>query len=134
MVLQGIWRLLLRKPIFCDFSERGRGVQTPCPLSGSAHNVRKFLHLEGRSYYIPLCKKTCLWGLLTCKAQPALLSWMFMHGSRGYSRGSRPHPPSINHKNIGFLSNTSLDPLKNHKATKPASHVGPPLAHQRNAI
>ena len=26
----------------------------------------------------------------------------------------------INHKNIGFLSNTGPDPLKNHKATKPA--------------
>ena len=29
-----------------------------------------------------------------------------------------------NHKNIGFLSNTGPDPLKNHKATKPAFNVG----------
>ena len=35
-----------------------------------------------------------------------------------------------NHKNIGFLSNTGPDPLKNHKATKPAFNAGPPLAHQ----
>ena len=28
-------------------------------------------------------------------------------------------PTLKNHKNIGFLSNTGPDPLKNHKATKP---------------
>ena len=39
-----------------------------------------------------------------------------------------------NHKNIVFLSNTGPDPLKNHKATKPAFNVGPSWAHQRNAI
>ena len=39
-----------------------------------------------------------------------------------------------NHKNIGFLSNTGPDPLKNHKATKLAFNVGPSSARQRNAI
>ena len=39
-----------------------------------------------------------------------------------------------NHKAIGFLSNTGPDPLKNHKATKPAFSVGPSSVHQRNAI
>ena len=38
--------------------------------------------------------------------------------------------PLKNHKNIGFLSNTGPDPLKNHKATKPAlkcwAIIGPP--------
>ena len=29
-----------------------------------------------------------------------------------------------NHKNIGFLSNTGPDPLKNHKAIKPKFTVG----------
>ena len=29
------------------------------------------------------------------------------------------------HKNIGFPRNTGPDPLKNHKATKPAFNVGP---------
>ena len=32
------------------------------------------------------------------------------------------------HKNIGFLSNTGPDPLKNHKATKPLCNVGPIMA------
>ena len=44
-------------------------------------------------------------------------------------------PPSLkNHKNIGFLSKTGPDPLKNHKATKPAFNVGLSSARQRNAI
>ena len=30
-----------------------------------------------------------------------------------------------NRKTIGFLSNTGPDPLKNHKATKPACNFGP---------
>ena len=37
-------------------------------------------------------------------------------------RGSGP--PLKNHRNIGFLSNTSPDP-ENLKATKPAFNVGP---------
>ena len=49
-----------------------------------------------------------------------------MHGYRGVggAGGLDPPPPLENHKNIGFLSNTGLDPLKNHKATKPALNVG----------
>ena len=42
-------------------------------------------------------------------------------------------PPEKSQK-IGFLSNTGPDPLKNHKATKPAFTVGPSSARQRNAI
>ena len=47
------------------------------------------------------------------------------------ARGPDPPPPpqkkkkKKNHKNIGFLSNTAPDPLKNHRATKPAFNVGP---------
>ena len=37
-------------------------------------------------------------------------------------RGSRP--PMKNHKNIGSLSNTGQDPLKNHKATIPGLMLG----------
>ena len=43
-------------------------------------------------------------------------------------------PPLENYKNIGFLSNTGLDPLKSYKTTNPAFNVGPPSARQRNAI
>ena len=42
-------------------------------------------------------------------------------------------PPKY-HTNLGFLSNSSPDPLNNHKATKPAFNVGPSLARQRNAL
>ena len=44
-----------------------------------------------------------------------------MDGYRGGDRGSVP--PLVNHKNIGFLSSTGPDPLKNHKATNPAFNV-----------
>ena len=33
-------------------------------------------------------------------------------------------PPLKNYKNIGFLSKSGPDPLKNHKATKPAFNDG----------
>ena len=48
--------------------------------------------------------------------------------------GGRSRPSLKFHKNIGFLSNTGPDPLKNYKVTKPASNVGPLSARQRNAI
>ena len=41
------------------------------------------------------------------------------------------------HKNIGFLSNTGPDPLKNHKATKPATMlaiIGPPAKRHLNGV
>ena len=41
---------------------------------------------------------------------------------RGGTGGPDPTPLK---KNTGFLCNTALDPLKNHKATKPAFNVGP---------
>ena len=53
-------------------------------------------------------------------------------GSRGGTGG--PDPPLKNHKNIGFLSNTGPDLLKNHKATKPAFNVWPSSARQRMAF
>ena len=43
----------------------------------------------------------------------------------GGGAGVQTFPPSLeNYKNIGFLSNTSPDPLKNHKASNPAFNVG----------
>ena len=53
-----------------------------------------------------------------------LVSCKCMRGSRGGG----------DQKNKGFLSNTGLDPLKNHKATKPAFNFGPLSACQRNPI
>ena len=53
-----------------------------------------------------------------------------MSGSRG---GGTPHPPEKS-QNIGFLSNSGPDPLKNYKATEPAFNVGPSSARQGNAI
>ena len=52
---------------------------------------------------------------------------------QSHARIQRGTPPE-NHKNKGFLSNTGLDPLKNHKATNPAFNVGPSSARQRNTI
>ena len=57
----------------------------------------------------------------------------YMLSRRGGGGGCRDDSPE-NHKNIGFLSNTGPDPLKNHKATKPAFKVEPSSARQRNAI
>ena len=52
----------------------------------------------------------------------------------GGGRGSG-HPPSLKkHKHIGLQSNTVPDPLKNHKATKPAVNVWTSSSRQRNAI
>ena len=45
-------------------------------------------------------------------------------GSRG-GGGQGVGTPLKNHTNLGFLSNTGPDPLKNHKATKPEFNVGP---------
>ena len=45
--------------------------------------------------------------------------------------GGTGGPDQANHKNIGFVSNTGPDPLKNHKATKPAFNVEPSSARQR---
>ena len=45
----------------------------------------------------------------------------------GEGAGVRTSLRLKNHKIKGFLSNTGEDPLKNHKATKPAFNVGPPL-------
>ena len=54
-------------------------------------------------------------------------------GGGGGGRGLGPHPWEIT-KNIGFLSNTGADSLKNHKATKPAFNFGPLSECQQNAI
>ena len=42
-------------------------------------------------------------------------------------------PPEI-HKNLGVLSNTGPDPLKNRKATMPEFNVGPSLARLGSSL
>ena len=53
---------------------------------------------------------------------------------RGGGAGSPDPPPLKSHKDIGFLSSTGLDPLKNHRATKPAINDWPSSTRQQNAI
>ena len=50
----------------------------------------------------------------------------------GGTGGPDPHPPEKSQK-YRYLS-TGPDPLKHHKANKPAFNVGPTSARQRNAI
>ena len=47
-----------------------------------------------------------------------------------------PDPPPEKSQNIGFLSNTGADPLKNTKLSSKCKHfnVGPSSARPRNAI
>ena len=52
----------------------------------------------------------------------------------GGGRGGGSRTPLKNHKNIGFISISGPDPLKNHKATKPAFNCRPLSACQQNAI
>ena len=52
----------------------------------------------------------------------------------GGGGGQGLRAPLKNQKNIGFLSNTGPDSLKNQKASKPAFNVEPSSARQRNAI
>ena len=56
-----------------------------------------------------------------------------MRGSIKGGRGPDSNPLN-NYKNIGFLISNCPDPLKNHKATKPACKFWPSSARQRNAI
>ena len=52
----------------------------------------------------------------------------------GYRVGGRGSGPPEKLQNIGFLSNSGPDPLKNHEAIKPAFNVGASPSRQRNAI
>ena len=51
---------------------------------------------------------------ITATVEKRLSICVNMFGSRG-GTGVQPPPPLKNHKNIGFLSNTGLDPLKTTK-------------------
>ena len=46
----------------------------------------------------------------------------------GENRSGPPPPPEKSQK-YSFVKNSGPDPLKSHKATKPAFNVGPSSAH-----
>ena len=52
----------------------------------------------------------------------------------GGGGGTEGPDPLKNHENIGFLSNTGSEPLKNYTAAKQAFKVGLSSARQQNAI
>ena len=59
------------------------------------------------------------------RARTPLKKWYRPRGIQRWEQGARTPPPMKNFKNIGLLSNTDQDTLKNSKATKPACNVGP---------
>ena len=89
----------------------------------------QFLRSAPHLMLVNICVKFSedTWTVLTGDIPPSQLSCADPEGV------GTPHPLK-NHKNIGFLSNTGLDPLKNHKTTKPAFNVGPSLTHHLNGV
>ena len=49
---------------------------------------------------------------------------------RGTGGPDPPPPPLMNHKNIGFLSNSGPDPQKNHKANQASIQCYTPSHHR----
>ena len=92
---------------------------------------------QGTSVNLCLLKSTVyvkpdgIW--LNVPSRERMYSFSGSRSGGGGGEGVRTHPLK-NHKNIGFLSNSCPDPLKNHKATKRAFNFGPSSARQRNAI
>ena len=69
-----------------------------------------------KSYYTP-CIESFMALLMSHVSRKFVIIKTAMCGSRREgNRGSGLPPPLKRHKNKGFLSNTGLDPLKNHKA------------------
>ena len=56
-------------------------------------------------------------------------AWIQRGGGQGVQTPTPEKP-----QNLGFLSNTGPDPLKNLKATKPEFIVGPSSAREQNAF
>ena len=86
-------------------------------LSGSAHALVRAIAGRGYDKYMHqdlLCQPCDMFVYIT------------YYDKHSRTRGGQEvlTPTLNNHKNIGFLSNTGPDPLKNHKATKPAFTVG----------
>ena len=67
------------------------------------------------------CHLLTLFHSLIIKNIIRVLSNKLDHACADPEGGQGVRTPLKNHKTIGFLSNTGLDPLKNHKATKCAT-------------
>ena len=78
------------------------------------------LDLQSDSHLLPDMLTTELRGMVVIELKDGSQQTC-MCGSR---RGG-PDPPLKNHKNIGFLSNSCPDSLKNYEATEPAFNVVP---------
>ena len=96
-----------------------------CSLQFSGHH--SYLHRDFR-----WCKKHNIGKYITTSYKSSRILHTCMGGFRLGDRGSGP--PQKNPRNIGFHSNTGPNPLKKHKATKPAFNVGPSSARQGNAF
>ena len=90
--------------------------------------------IHGTGYRFEQKKVTTMWQAMYKAFEQVSMSLIYiMCGSRGGGdRGPDPSPEKS--KKIGFFSNTGVDPLKNHKSTKPAFNIGPSSACKRNAI
>ena len=72
--------------------------------------ARRGAHITGICVVIFSLKKPYI-----CMHKPYALTWTDPEGGQGLQT-----PTLKSHKNNNFLNNTGPDPLKNHKATKPA--------------
>ena len=89
----------------------------------------KLEHLANNTGANRMHRLVCVYVFRTEQSQ--VFSWRGIGGIKGdlhaqIQRGDRwsDLPSGKSQKNIGFLSNTGPDPLKNHKATKPAFNIG----------
>ena len=77
--------------------------------------VKLFAKIIGRRHKLVAATKSAVSGNCSCEDPER-------------RQGPGPPPPPEKSHYIGFLSNASQDPLKNHKTTKQALNVGPPFS------
>ena len=130
LIFQGIRSIIVMKPYSFVFL---KGSGPPCTPSGSAHDARlnrlQFLILHIFYDLTQNRTNTCIhYTSCDCIASVGLPISSSSSSSSicadPEDKGLGVWTPLINHKNIGFLSNTGSDPLKNHKTSKPAFNVG----------
>ena len=105
-------------------------MQCPLFVHQSSMSCQQFTSINISSNHFAISLSVCL---ITPEC-PHLIVEPVNGNTTGPCADPEGGPTLKNHKNTGFLSNTGLDPLKNHKATKPEFNFGPPSACQGNAI